>query len=237
MFYMKHVLSLILCCTLLLAAMSDSITFSTVDKGFYSGIKESMNKAIQTSSEFDDFWSNHTSRSFPPDGVSDINFDEEMVLCVFRGTMKSGGYGVEIKAVEDIGDEVLVSCETKDPPPGAMVTMALTQPFHIVRAPKSPNNVRFECVAEEPPPPPFPVFIVSFEKGGDPEAVVETIKDLDAVESVQFLRSVKIAFVNFDPTKIDKFAAAALLQGLEGVATAEADPPMHGSPEMNIGLP
>mmetsp|Transcript_7510 Transcript_7510/g.9626 ORF Transcript_7510/g.9626 Transcript_7510/m.9626 type:complete len:129 (+) Transcript_7510:155-541(+) len=126
--------------------MAETITFSTVAKGHNSGIKNSANEIIQSGSDFNELWRRHTSIFYPPPDVPPVDFLTETVLAVFRGTKSSGGYGVEVKGVEDTGDEIVVSCETTDPSPYDMVTMALTQPFHIVRTPKTTKDVRFEFI-------------------------------------------------------------------------------------------
>lgn len=55
-------------------------------------------------------------------------FETRVVVAAFAGARRSGGYGVEFKRGAD--RRILITETT--PPKGAMVTMALTQPFKVV---------------------------------------------------------------------------------------------------------
>jgi len=61
-----------------------------------------------------------------------------MIVAVFLGEKPTGGYKVEITAIEeDRGKGRLrVVVRERKPPAGAMVIQALTQPYHIVRVKK-----------------------------------------------------------------------------------------------------
>jgi hypothetical protein len=65
-----------------------------------------------------------------------------IVIAVFMGTRMSGGYSVKITGVEQ-NDKVTVKVKESSPPPDAMVTMALTSPYHVVVVPKSDKPVEF----------------------------------------------------------------------------------------------
>mmetsp|Transcript_32081 Transcript_32081/g.47862 ORF Transcript_32081/g.47862 Transcript_32081/m.47862 type:complete len:253 (-) Transcript_32081:520-1278(-) len=242
----KQIFCFIISCAPLSKAMAETITFSTVAQGHNSGIENAANEIIQSGPDFYELWGRHTSISSPPDGVPPVDFHTETVLAVFRGNKSSGGYGVEVKGVEDTGDEIVVSCETTDPSPDDMVTMALTQPFHIVRTPKTTKDVRFEfikasavvSIEASSEGTLFPKYIVTFEKGRKEEGG-RNIESLDVVKDVTFLASGKIAIVDFDPTKIALSEAYDLLQGIEGVAIVEEDRPvgaMGGGMEGEMGF-
>lgn len=59
-----------------------------------------------------------------------IDFDKQAIIAAFAGTKGSGGYSVEIKKT---GENFSVS--VAGPPPGAMVTQALTMPYKAVIVP------------------------------------------------------------------------------------------------------
>ncbi len=53
-------------------------------------------------------------------------------MAAFRGVMPTGGYSLKVSAVR-VGDgSVEVVAELKDPPPGSMVSQALTCPYSVV---------------------------------------------------------------------------------------------------------
>ncbi|NOZ58208.1 MAG: protease complex subunit PrcB family protein [Euryarchaeota archaeon] len=57
---------------------------------------------------------------------------ESLNLVVFRGVFPTGGYGLKIEAVEREGNRFVVRAVFTDPPLGAAVTQAFTQPTAVV---------------------------------------------------------------------------------------------------------
>lgn len=55
-----------------------------------------------------------------------------VLVAVFQGQQNTGGYSIQITAIERDGDQLIVRATFVAPGPGAMVTQALTSPAHIV---------------------------------------------------------------------------------------------------------
>jgi len=53
-------------------------------------------------------------------------------VAVFQGQQNTGGYSVQITAIERNGDQLVVRATFGVPAPGAMVTQVLTSPAHVV---------------------------------------------------------------------------------------------------------
>jgi hypothetical protein len=125
---------------------TSDVSFVTLDRGFTSGIRERKLLVIKTEKEWKDLWQTHVSISSPPKAVPVVDFDKEMIVVAFSGEKPSGGHRMEIfKIEEDTGKRELrvIFRETK-PPSGAMVTAALTQPYHIVKLKKTDLSVTFD---------------------------------------------------------------------------------------------
>ncbi len=70
----------------------------------------------------------------------EIDFEKNVVVAAFAGTMRTGGYEVEIT-----GTDSKVSVNLDSPPKDAMVTQALTQPFSVVLVPlKNDESLNLE---------------------------------------------------------------------------------------------
>ena len=124
---------------------TSNLPFVTVDRGFNSGIRERKLLLIKTEKEWKALWQAHVSISSPPKAVPAVDFDKEMIVVAFSGEKPSGGHRMEIvKIEEDTGQRELrvIFRETK-PPSDAMVTAALTQPYHLVKAKKTDLPVAF----------------------------------------------------------------------------------------------
>jgi len=55
-----------------------------------------------------------------------------VLVAVFQGQQNTGGYSVQITAIERNGDQLVVRATFAVPGPGAIVTQALTSPAHVV---------------------------------------------------------------------------------------------------------
>ena len=55
-----------------------------------------------------------------------------LLVAVFQGQQNTGGYSIQITAIERNGDQLVVRAMFGVPDPGAMVTQVLTSPAHIV---------------------------------------------------------------------------------------------------------
>lgn len=115
----------------------NSMTFTTIDNGSQSGIGERGLHVARTEAEWTALWKRHTSRTQPAPPTPKVDFNADMVIAVFAGTKKSGGYSLGISRIKEAGNKLMVDVVESSPRPGAMTTMALTQPFHIVKLQKS----------------------------------------------------------------------------------------------------
>jgi len=137
---------------LLRYASPAAMSFESIERGTYSGIKEARTELIRSADAFRTFWGEHGSGTNPPPPLPAVDFDTEMVAVVHRGDFGTGGYGVEVTSVEADGGDVLIKYTSSNPPLDAMVTMAFTQPFHVVKIPARAGPARFEelvAAAEE----------------------------------------------------------------------------------------
>jgi hypothetical protein len=55
-----------------------------------------------------------------------------VLVAAFQGQQNTGGYSVQITAIERNGDQLVVHATFGVPAPGAMVTQVLTSPAHVV---------------------------------------------------------------------------------------------------------
>jgi len=115
------------------------LSIATVEKGDRSGIRGPLQTVIRNQAEWNAFWKRHSSTDTNPPPAPIIDFDREMVVGIFLGEKRTGGYEVEIVREERSDYALYFYYWEKIPPPGAMVTQALTQPFHLVKIAKYEN--------------------------------------------------------------------------------------------------
>ena len=69
--------------------------------------------------------------------IQGTDFNRELVIVVIRGTMASGGYGIQIQRIEGTSKVVKLIVKLTDPAPRQFTQSALTEPFHVIRVPRS----------------------------------------------------------------------------------------------------
>lgn len=133
------------------ARQGEPIDFQTVDRGTHSGIQQAGRRVIEDNQRFAALWAElyRTRRPEPP--MPDIDFEREIVVAVFQGQQPTGGYAVEVEAVQRIGRRAVVHVAQTAPEPDDMVTMALTSPYHVVRFARQEGGVEFQGTAEQAP--------------------------------------------------------------------------------------
>eukprot|EP00592_Proboscia_alata_P009567 CAMPEP_0194362314 /NCGR_PEP_ID=MMETSP0174-20130528/10053_1 /TAXON_ID=216777 /ORGANISM="Proboscia alata, Strain PI-D3" /LENGTH=165 /DNA_ID=CAMNT_0039135101 /DNA_START=59 /DNA_END=556 /DNA_ORIENTATION=+ len=123
-----------------------SVSFTTIDKGYFSGIDDRVEKIFRTNDEFDQFWLEHKSIIYPVPLEPNIDFegDNALVAAIFSGLKLTGGYEIYVTSVEmNDNEDIIVRYETSDPTPDDMVNEVLTQPFHVVEI-KLPQSISQE---------------------------------------------------------------------------------------------
>lgn len=124
--------------------MSDTIDtkFETIDKGYYCGHTSSAEYVVRDASEWQRLWK-QTRNSVPQPAVPEIDFSKEMVLGAYLGQKSSGGYGIKISRVQERDNCLEVDVKESAPEPGMITTMALTQPYHLVKTALTDKEVKF----------------------------------------------------------------------------------------------
>ncbi len=112
-------------------------------KGTHSGITQSQRRVIKNAKELEQLWREVHSKALPMPALPKVDFGKNMVLAAFMGEKRTGGYAIQITKVVARNGEVVVFIKETTPPPDAIVTQTLTQPFHIVVVPKAKGTVRF----------------------------------------------------------------------------------------------
>lgn len=121
-------------------------------KGFNSKQEKSQRLVIRDQKVWATTWGAMKGNIMPKPAVPVIDFDKQMVVAVFMGRKMSGGYGIKIVKVEET-DKLIVTVKESAPQKGAMVTMALTSPYHVLVISKSDKKVEFvneKIPAEKP---------------------------------------------------------------------------------------
>jgi len=114
----------------LLPFIEFNVNFETIDIGYYCEHHERHDYIIQTQQDWDDLWQKTYGASLE---AADINFSSNIVIAVYMGARATGGYRIEITNIGENEEHRRVYIRETSPSPFDMVTMLVTQPYHIVK--------------------------------------------------------------------------------------------------------
>lgn len=78
----------------------------------------------------------------------DVNMGQESVIVVSMGSRPSGGYSIEVTDITGYEDKVVIDVKRTSPGPGCGVTMAITDPIHIIRTERITRPIEFNYTDE-----------------------------------------------------------------------------------------
>lgn len=118
--------------------------------GGFGAIRTPRQVVVRDAKAFAALWKELYSAGEPPP-VPAVDFAKSHVVGVWWGSKNTGGYRVEIGDLVVKGKEATINVVLWNPPKGAMLTQAFTNPFAMMAVPKLPEKVTFkttEKVAE-----------------------------------------------------------------------------------------
>lgn len=126
------------------AALAAGAPFSTIEKGGVSGVTSPRTLVIKSEEEWQRLWAQHAAARARTPGPPQIDFSREMVIAVFAGERTTGGFTVEVTAIDVSSGAIRVTYQESGPPPDSFLTQALTQPYHLVTTPRVEGPVTFQ---------------------------------------------------------------------------------------------
>ena len=108
------------------------------------------NMVFRDTESWENFWNNHNNAAITAGGTKpqapEVDFETQMIVCVFAGEKPTAGYGISINRVGESKKSLVVEYSEKSPDPGMMVAQVITYPCHIVVIPSSEKSVEFKQV-------------------------------------------------------------------------------------------
>ena len=124
----------------------DTITFETLAEDFYGGMTDSKFIVIKEETTLNKIYKLINKSKSPGIKIPIINFEKETVLVLFLGEKSSGGYSIAVEQILDENEKVTVKYKVTLPKLGEMVTTVMTQPYCIIKIPKTLKEVVFKKI-------------------------------------------------------------------------------------------
>jgi hypothetical protein len=121
--------------------------YRVIAQGTHSGIESRRQIVIEDAGAFRTLWAEHAAGTMPAPPVPEVDFSRDRVVAVFAGSQPTGGYALQPSPPEAAHGRPKIRFTLKRPGPNCMATQAMTQPFAMVRIPKSKSKVEIQ-VAE-----------------------------------------------------------------------------------------
>lgn len=114
------------------------VPFTKLAQGQQSNLSLEKHLIIQSNRSWGKLWRAHNGgRELKPV----VDFSREMVIAIFTGQKNTGGYKVDIQDININNSGMTVNVIFYKPSPGSIVTMALTQPYVIIKTQKYDGKV------------------------------------------------------------------------------------------------
>lgn len=139
-----RILSVWLALLLVGCTASAQLEVETIARGHNSGIRQQEAVLITSPEAWAAHWRRHTAIFVPPPAPPPFNFEEGSLVAVHLGERRTGGYSVRVTEIRREGKVLKVTAVESQPDPEAFVTMALTQPYHMVRIPAVEPGTRLD---------------------------------------------------------------------------------------------
>ncbi|RMH57111.1 MAG: protease complex subunit PrcB family protein [Deinococcus-Thermus bacterium] len=108
----------------------------------YSGSSPAAHLAANPSQMLS-LWRLATGNQLPPPPVPSLDFTQSRAVAFFWGQKPTGGYSLQYAGSQTVGNTLRVTLRLNSPPPGAILTQAITSPFVILEVPGHFIRVEF----------------------------------------------------------------------------------------------
>lgn len=118
-------------------------SFEAILATTHSGVAERRREVVRDEASWARLWSEIHAGFTPAPPLPAVDFSRHMLIAVALGTRPSGGFGIEVRSVATRGESLEIAVAESCPAAGAMVTLSLTQPVEVVRAPRLAQTPSF----------------------------------------------------------------------------------------------
>lgn len=122
------------------AAQDNDLPFEVVSEGAYSASAQESQQLITNQEAWEAAWATMHAQQQPQPERPAIDFSQDWLILCYMGAQPSGGYQVKVDAIERTSAGLDVQLHYQEPGQGCFTTMALTQPYVLVKIPKQPTQ-------------------------------------------------------------------------------------------------
>lgn len=119
----------------------DNADFEVIYKSSYLGKSEKGFELIQTYKTYSELIKRLELEEVEDEDFFDIDFSNQSILVVYLGERNTGGYSIDVSNIYWNKNNLVVQTSETKPQKGEMVTKAITNPYCVVKIPKTPTVI------------------------------------------------------------------------------------------------
>ncbi|NOY47416.1 MAG: protease complex subunit PrcB family protein [Chlorobi bacterium] len=124
--------------------IQETIPFQILAQDTYGGYTDSKFLVIEDNKSLTEVFNLLNKSRSPELEIPAINLKKETVIALFLGEKTSGGYAITVKQVLVKSNKIYIVYNVESPKGGDIVTSVMTQPFSIIKIPKTAKEIVFE---------------------------------------------------------------------------------------------
>lgn len=126
------------------AATGEKVPFTVVEEGdTASDYPDQRGVVIDSLSEWKALWEQLHRYTIPQPALPEVDFTQLVLVAVFAGEKRSGGYTIQVQRVIETKQALTVHASVTAPEPDQVTTAQITYPYHIVKIPRTRLPVHF----------------------------------------------------------------------------------------------
>lgn len=126
--------------------IKQTIPFQILAQDTYGGYTDSRFMVIEDNESLTEVFNLLNKTRSPALTIPAINFKKERVIALFLGEKTSGGYSIAVQQIISNNGKINIAYKVTSPKLGDMVTSVMTQPFSIIKIPKTKNVIVFKSL-------------------------------------------------------------------------------------------
>jgi hypothetical protein len=126
------------------AGQGNTVQFETLAKGNYSGVDQQRFQTIRDQQTWQRIWRQTFARKSPMPKLPKVDFSQYIVMALFLGQKRTGGYGLQVRRIDSHPKSMVVHISLISPGKGCASTQALTQPYQIIELPATSKEILFQ---------------------------------------------------------------------------------------------
>jgi PrcB C-terminal len=126
--------------------LQETSSFQTIAQDFIGGLTNTKFMVINNQKALTEVYDLINKSRYPKLETPKIAFKKETVIALFLGEKNSGGYAIDVDQVLNKKDKISVIYKVISPKQGEMVTNVMTQPFTIIKIPKTKKEIVFKSL-------------------------------------------------------------------------------------------